>query len=425
MNSHPLTRRAFGGLAAAGAAALAAPAYLRAQDRPRVVVIGGGAGGATAARYIARDSQGAVDVTLVEANPRYVTCFFSNLYLGGFWPWEDLVHGYGRLADHGVTVVTAVAEDVDRAAAEVVLQDGRRLPYDRLVMSPGIDLIWDSVPGYSPQAAEIMPHAYKPGAQTRLLKIKLDTLRDGQDVVMVAPPNPYRCPPGPYERVSMMAHVLKAKGHTRSRIIVLDAKPSFSKQALFTEGWERHYPGMIEWYGPDVHGGVEGVDPAAGVVMTGLDDFQGGLVNVIPRQKAGEIAQRAGLANESGFCAIDPFTMRSVVDENVYVLGDATIAGDMPKSGFSANSQAKVAAMVIRSELTDSRAFPARYANTCWSLIQTDDGVKIGAAYEPTAEKIAATSSFVSQTGEDPALRKATFEESIGWYNGIMADMLG
>ncbi|MFN3615453.1 MAG: FCSD flavin-binding domain-containing protein, partial [Rubrimonas sp.] len=223
----------------------------------------------------------------------------------------------------------------------------------------------------------------------------------------------------------MMAHVLKAKGLTGNKIFVIDAKETFSKQALFMEGWERHYPGMVEWYGADTIGPVESLDVAAGVVTTGFGDFEGALLNVIPRQRAGAIAVGAGLANDSGFCPIDPASMRSTMDEAIYVIGDASIAGDMPKSGFSANSQAKVAAMSVRADLTGSRAFPARYANTCWSLIETDDGVKIGAQYEPTPEKIASVSSFVSQTGEDPGLRKQTYEESLGWYAGITADMFG
>ena len=223
----------------------------------------------------------------------------------------------------------------------------------------------------------------------------------------------------------MMAHMLKAKGHTNSKIIILDPKEKFSKQGLFQEGWAKYYPGMVEWYGPDVHGGIKSVDAASGTVETDLDTFTGALLNVIPAQKAGMIAAKAGLTNDSGFCPIDAATMRSDNDENIFVIGDASIAGAMPKSGFSANSQAKVAAMIIRSELTDSKAFPAKYANTCWSLIETNDGVKVGAQYEPKDGKIASTSTFVSQTGEEDSVRKATYEESEGWYKGITADMFG
>lgn len=421
-----ITRRTFGRLAAGTAALVAAPAVLRAQTRPKVVVIGGGAGGATAARYIAKDSENAIDVTLVEMNKQFTTCFFSNLYIGGFRTFESITHGYDNLAtNYGITMVHQMATAIDRDAKEVTLADGVKLAYDKLVVSPGIELKYDSVPGYSEEAAEIMPHSWKAGPQTQLLKAKLDAVEDGQNVVMIAPPNPYRCPPGPYERVSMFAHVLKAKGHTDSRVVIIDPKPKFSKQGLFEEGWEKHYPGMIEWYGPDVHGGIVGVDPSTGEVETDLDTFQGDLVNVIPAQKAGNIAHTAGLANETGFCPIDPHSMRSKMDENIFVIGDACIAGDMPKSGFSANSQAKVAAMTIRGDLVGSRVFPAKYSNTCWSLIETDDGVKVGAQYVGTDEKISSTSKFISQTGEDAATRKATYEESLGWYSGITSDIFG
>ncbi|WP_150523414.1 NAD(P)/FAD-dependent oxidoreductase [Roseibium sediminis] len=421
-----LTRRSFGLLAGAGVASLAMPFYARAQGKPRAVVIGGGAGGATAARYIAKDSGGDIDVTLIEANPTYTTCFFSNLYLGGYRTFESITHSYDKLAsNYGITVINGMAMMVDRDAKVVVMADGSKVPYDRLIVSPGIDLIYDSVPGYSAEAAEIMPHSWKAGAQTQLLKAKLDALENGQNVVMVAPPNPYRCPPGPYERVSMFAHVFKEKGFTDSKIIIIDPKEKFSKQALFQEGWAKYYPGMVEWYGPDVHGGLVKVDPATGEVETDLDTFKGDLVNVIPAQKAGMIAEKAGLTNETGFCPIDPASMRSKADDTVFVIGDACIAGDMPKSGFSANSQAKVAAMAIRGDLTGSRVFPAKYSNTCWSLIETNDGVKVGAQYAPTEEKIASTSTFISQTGEDAALRQQTYEESVGWYNGITADIFG
>ncbi len=419
-----ISRRQFGIMLAAGTATLATPAYLRAQARPRVVVVGGGAGGATAARYLAKDSRGEIDVTLIDASENFTTCFFSNLYIGDFKDFDDITHSWDQLvANHGINKITAYATGVDREARTVTLDNGDTVEYDRLVLSPGIDLRWDSVPGYSEADAEIAPHAWKAGPQTQLLKEKLDALEDGQDIVMVTPPNPYRCPPGPYERVSMMAHVLKSKGFQNSRIYVIDPKETFSKQALFEEGWQRHYPGMIEWYGPDVHGGIKNVDAAAGTVETELDTFEGALLNIIPAQRAGQIAHEAELVNEAGWVPIDPASMRSRADENIFVIGDASVAGDMPKSAFSANSQAKVAAMTIRGDLTGSSVFPARYANTCWSLIDTDDGVKVGAQYEPTEEKIASVSTFISQTGESDELRKETYEESLGWYEGIIEDM--
>jgi sulfide dehydrogenase [flavocytochrome c] flavoprotein subunit len=402
------------------------PTYLRAQDKPKVVVIGGGAGGATVARYIAKDSEGAIDVTLIDDSETFTTCFFSNLYLGGYRDFASITHSYDKLqSDYGITKVTGMAMAVDRAAKTVMMADGATIPYDRLVVSPGIDLIWDSVPGYSEELSEIAPHAWKAGPQTQLLKAKLDAIENGQQILMVTPPNPYRCPPGPYERASMMAHVLKQKGFTDAKVIILDPKPKFSKQGVFQEGWEKYYPGMIEWYGPDVHGGIEGIDVNAGTVETGLDTFKGAMMNVIPAQKAGEIAASAGLTDDSGFCPIDAASMRSTVDEAIFVIGDACIAGDMPKSGFSANSQAKVAAMNIRGDLVGSKVFPAKYANTCWSLIETGDAIKVGAQYAPGDGKIASTQSFISQMNEEDALRKANYEESVGWYAGITADMFG
>ncbi|MDP3524463.1 MAG: NAD(P)/FAD-dependent oxidoreductase [Hoeflea sp.] len=421
-----LTRRQFGLFAGASAAALTLPTYLRAQGKPRVVVIGGGAGGATAARYIAKDSDGAIDVTLIDQSEMYTTCFFSNLYVGGFRSLESITHSYDALqSGYGITKVTGRAASVDRAAKTVTMADGSTVAYDRLVVAPGIDLVWDSVEGYSEELAEIAPHAWKAGKQTDLLKARLDAIENGQQIIMVAPPNAYRCPPGPYERASMMAHVLKAKGLTDSKVIILDPKDKFSKQGVFQEGWDKHYPGMIEWYGPDVHGGIGSVDVNAGTVETDLDTFKGALLNIIPAQKAGAIASEAGLTDDSGFCPIMAESMRSTIDEAVFVIGDASIAGDMPKSAFSANSQAKVAAMNIRADLVDSKVFPAKYANTCWSLVETDDSIKVGAQYAPADGKIASTQGFVSQTGEDAPLRKANYEESVGWYAGITADMFG
>jgi NADPH-dependent 2,4-dienoyl-CoA reductase/sulfur reductase-like enzyme len=421
-----LTRRGLirSATALAGAATLGLrPVF--AQAVPKVVVIGGGAGGATLAHYLARDGAGAVEVTLVEPKEAYTTCFHSNLYLGGFKSFEDITHGYDGLTGAGVTHVRQMAEAIDRDAKSVRLADGVELPYDHLVVAPGIEILYDRVEGYSPEAAEVMPHAWLPGAQTRLLHDQLNALEDGALVVMLCPPNPYRCPPGPYERVSMMAHVLKSKGHTASRIVVLDPKEQFSKQALFQEGWERHYPGMVEWQDPLVHGGIGAVDAATMTVVTDLADYEADLVNVIPPQAAGRIATDAGLANETGFCPIVPETMRSAIDPAITVLGDASIAGDMPKSAFSANSQAKVAANAIRAELTGSQAFPARYANTCWSLIATDDAVKVGGAYAPADGKITATETFVSQPGESAEVRRQTQEENMGWYAGISADIFG
>jgi NADPH-dependent 2,4-dienoyl-CoA reductase/sulfur reductase-like enzyme len=340
---------------------------------------------------------------------------------------QEITHSYDALASkYGVQLAHQAAAAIDRDKKQVRLADGVTIGYDRLVVSPGIDLKYDSVPGWGKAHEDTMPHAWKAGAQTVLLKARLDAVADGGVIVMIAPPNPYRCPPGPYERVSMMAHALKKAGKTKAKIVVIDPKKTFSKQGLFQEGWERHYPGMVEWMAPDIHSGLKAVDPASNTVETGFETYNNcALVNVIPAQTAGKIALDAGLADASGFCPIDPSNMRSAMDANIHVLGDASIAGDMPKSAFSANSQAKVAALMIRGELVKSPTFPARYSNTCWSLIDTDDTVKVGGRYEAKDGKIAAVETFVSKTGETPQLRKETQAENMGWYSGITADMFG
>ena len=203
---------------------------------------------------------------------------------------------------------------------------------------------------------------------------------------------------------------------------MLDPKPNFSKQALFMEGWEKHYPGMIEWQDPKTHGGITGVDPKTGEVKTDLATYKAALANVIPAQMAGKIARDAALADETGFCPIDPETMKSKMDANIFVVGDACIPGDMPKSAFSANSQAKVAAMTIRGELTGSRAFPARYSNTCWSLIAPDDNVFVGGTYEPGDGKIKQASTASARRAKAPSTRKQNYAASVGWYSGIVAE---
>ncbi len=293
-----LNRRAFIGTGAAAAATLSAPAVLaEGHGKPNVVVIGGGAGGATAARYIAKDSDGAVHVTLVEPTRTYYTCFFSNLYLGGFQEFDDLGHTYGKLAaDYGVNVVHDWAVDVDRDAKTVSLAGGATLPYDKLILSPGIDFVDGAVDGWSVASQNAMPHAYKGGSQTELLKAQIMAMPEGGTFAMVAPPNPFRCPPGPYERISMVAHVLK-KTNPTAKIIVADPKPKFSKMGLFQEGWADLYGGMIDWIGEDFGGGNVSVNPEAMTITIDGEETAVDVCNVIPAQKAGRIAELAGVTD--------------------------------------------------------------------------------------------------------------------------------
>ncbi|SEK76494.1 cytochrome-dependent sulfide dehydrogenase (flavoprotein) [Roseivivax marinus] len=415
-------RTVIGGLAA-GAAALSAPMVM-AQGVPRVVVVGGGAGGATAARYIAKGSQGAVSVTLIEPTRRYYTCFFSNLYLGGLREMDSLGHDYGTLAaEYGINVVHDWAVGVDRDARTVSLASGGSIPYDKLILSPGIDFKEGAVPGWDVTAQTAMPHAYKGGTQAQLLKAQVMAMPEGGTFAIVTPPNPYRCPPGPYERVSMVAHTL-SEVNPSAKILIVDPKEGYSKQALFEEGWQAHYGGMIERIGPDFGGTNVSVNPAEMTIDIDGQVESVDVCNVIPAQQAGHIVHAAGLT-DGDWAPVNADDLSSKTDPDVHILGDSAAQGDMPKSGFAANSQAKVCANAVLGALTDARVFPARFSNTCWSLIAPEDGVKVGATYEATEEKIASIDSFISQPGEDAETRAQTYQESLGWYAAITADMFG
>jgi NADPH-dependent 2,4-dienoyl-CoA reductase/sulfur reductase-like enzyme len=421
----PITRRSFTQLALATAATL--PVWpTKAATPARVVIIGGGPGGATVARYLAKASAG-LDITLIEPQLHYTTCFFSNLYLGGLRPFSSLVQGYDRLKEaYGIKVLHDLATSIDPAGKAVRTRAGVTLGYDRLVVAPGIDLRYDTIEGYDEAAAASMPHAWKAGAQTRLLKRQIDAMETGGTVIICPPPLPYRCPPAPYERASMIAWALKLRGNKTAKILIVDAKDSFTKQALFEEGWQRHYPGMIEWLPQDMTGGVSSVNTAAMEVITGGGErLRGSVVNVIPAQKAGLVAARAGLTDKSGWCPVHPTTMQSRLDEDIHIIGDAARAGDMPKSGFSANSQAKLAAMIILADLTGHRRFEPVLRNNCWSMIAAGDAVKLGARYKVKGGHIELSASYASQTGESRATRHHTATEALGWYAAMVSDIFG
>jgi NADPH-dependent 2,4-dienoyl-CoA reductase/sulfur reductase-like enzyme len=421
-----ISRRDFARLAGAGGA-MAASAwspFALAQGAAKVVVVGGGAGGATVAHYLKKEAP-QLDVTLIEANPIYSSSFFSNLYLGGVRTLESLNHTYGGLTRLGVKVVYDTATDVDTAKKGVKTRGGRSYQYDRLVLSPGIDIKYDSLPGYSREASRALPHAYTTAAEgKRLLKRQLVGMRDGGTVVMVAPNNPYSCPPGPYERACMIAHYLKTK-KPKSKLVILDPKKTFSKQPVFIEAFDRHYKGIIELnLTTDIDDfSVTRVDVKNKEVLTKAGKkVKADVANIIPQQRAGEIAAKAG-CTRGDWCPVKPENFASTIVKDVYVLGDASIADPMPKSAFSANSQAKVVAADILAELAKKERFPARYRNTCWSLLAPDDDVKIGANYGPQEGKLAASGGFVSQPGEAADVRKQNYQESIGWYAAITADM--
>src|SRR6185369_13653457 len=294
---------------AATATALAAPA-LAQPSAARVVVIGGGFAGADCARTLKKTSPRTA-VTLVEANATFSACPLASAVLAGLRPLRAQQFDYKRVAADGVTVKIARATAVDPNARTVTFADGSRLAYDRLVIAPGIDMKFEALPGSSAKVAEdAMPHAWTSGDQVITLRNQLDAMRDGGTVIISAPVNPARCPPGPYERASMIAWYLKAK-KPKSKVIVLDAKDTFTMQRQFQNAWTELYPGMVEWVPVGQGGNVTSIEPATKTFVTDFDKFTADVANAIPPQKAGAIAQAAGVADRTGWCPVDPMTFES------------------------------------------------------------------------------------------------------------------
>lgn len=423
-------RQLLKGLGGASALPLmgALPTYaIGGQHAGHVVVVGGGFGGATAAKYLKRANP-AIKVTLVEPADVFYTCPFSNLFLGGLRDMRSIAHNYDELRQrYGVDVVHALAEDINAEAHEVRLSTGDTLHYDRLVLSPGVDMRWDALEGYDEAAAEKAPHAWKAGHQTTLLKQQLEAMEDGGTFIMVAPGNPYRCPPGPYERAGMVAHYFK-EHKPNSKVLILDAKDNFSKQGLFTAGWERLYGDRIEWVGLSNDGRVTRVDADNLEVETEFGTrHRADVLNVIPPQKAGWIADRAGVTDSSGWVPVKPETFESQQVDDIYVVGDATVAAPMPKSGFCANAQAKVVAAAIASSLEHQPAPTAYWANTCYSLVGPNYGISVAGVYKVTDGVIAEVDGAggISPADAPDTVRALEADYAVGWYNAICQDTWG
>jgi NADPH-dependent 2,4-dienoyl-CoA reductase/sulfur reductase-like enzyme len=374
-------RGLIGGVALGAVGLLAMPFVASAQEAGRVVVVGGGFGGATAARFVHRANP-QLDVVLIEANADFIACPFSNEVIAGLRDISAQRFDYRAVAAGGVRVVHAEATAVDPAARRVTLGDGVVVPYDRLILSPGIDISWGALPGYDEAAAERMPHAWKAGAQTLLLRRQLEAMEHGGVVVISAPANPYRCPPGPYERASLIANWLKAN-RPRAKLLLLDAKDVFSKQKLFQAGWAQLYPGLLEWVSLSDGGKVTRVDPASNTFETDFGSHKASVGNVIPPQRAGRIAALAGVADRTGWCPIDPVTFESKLQPGIHVIGDAAIAGAMPKSAFAANAQAKVCAAAVVELLAGRTPSEPRLINTCYSLVAPGYGISVAGVYRP------------------------------------------
>jgi sulfide dehydrogenase [flavocytochrome c] flavoprotein subunit len=415
-------------LRALGAVSLVAwgivPRFSSATARARVVVIGGGYGGVIAARYL-KMAEPEMEVILIERNKHYVSCPLSNEVVGGHAGMDSLTFGYDTVARGGVKVVVDSVEAIDPQARTVRTLGGRMFNYDQCIVSPGVDFKWGEIKGYDEAASLIMPHAWKAGPQTVMLAKQVKDIRDGGVVVIRAPDDPFRCPPGPYERACVIAGYFK-KHKPKSKVLILDVKDNFSKKALFEEGWKLHYQGYIEWISGEKGGDVTGVDPKTMTVHTQLDKMRAEVVNIIPDQKAGKIAFQAGLADKSGWCPVDFATFESTIHKDIYVLGDATVS-PMPKSGYSANSQAKIAVAAILARLRNEPLVPPALTNTCYSLITPDHGISVAHLFELKGGKLVQVpgSGGVSPLNADAAFRKleATFAHS--WYKNITTEMFG
>ena len=407
----------------AGGAALGAPNIVLGATR-KVVVIGGGAGGTIAAKYI-KKADSSIDVTLIETNKTYHTCFMSNEVIGGNRKIETLRYDYEGLKKHGINVVHSSASAIDVDNKKVVTADGVTLGYDRLVVSPGISLKMAAIEGYDEESALVMPHAWKAGPQTSRLRKQLEDMNNGGVVIIAPPNNPFRCPPGPYERVSQIAYYLK-QSKPKSKILILDAKDKFSKQSLFTQGWKARYDGMIDWVpGTDTGGGVTSVSAKEMIASTDFEDFKGDVINVIPPQEAGLIAQSSGLADSSGWCPVHLDTFESSIHKGIHVIGDACVATGMPKSGYAANSQGKVCAAAIVASLNDTQMATPSYVNTCYSLIAPDYGISIAAVYRLSEDrsKIASVSGGLTPSDASPEALRREVQYAYSWYDNIVADM--
>lgn len=426
INRRDFIKLSAGGTVASGVAALGFP-NLALGTSHDVVVIGGGAGGAIVAKYIKMMDE-SINVTLIEANPNYYTCFMSNEVVSGERDLATLQFDYDGLKARGIKVIYEMAETVDPEKKMITTASGTKVPYQKLVLSPGIDFRWDAVDGYIEAAAEVMPHAYKAGEQTMLLRQQLEAMQDGGVVIIAPPGNPFRCPPGPYERACQIAHYLK-HNKPKSKIMIIDAKDKFSKQGLFMQAWEERYKGMIEWVaGSDTGGrGVVAVDTAKMTVSTEFDDFKADVINLIPPQKAGNIAQNSGVADDSGWCPVHLDTFESTIHKDIHIVGDASIATGLPKSGYAANSEAKVCAAAVVAGLNEEAMSTPSYVNTCYSIVAPDYGISVAAVYKLSEDKsnIEKISGGLTPMDASDSAKQREVEYAYSWFRNVAHDMFG
>ncbi|MCK5726448.1 MAG: FAD-dependent oxidoreductase [Thiotrichaceae bacterium] len=424
-----ISRRTFvqGIGAAAAVGAIGAPSLAFGAGK-KVVVVGGGTAGATAARYV-KMADSSIDVTIVEQNKDYFTCYLSNEVLGGDRDIDSIKFGYDGLKAIGINIVIDEVTGIDADKNTVSTKGGEKIEYDRCIVAPGVSFDYDKIEGYDEEVAEKIPHAWKAGPQTVTLRKQLEAMKDGGVVVIAPPNNPFRCPPGPYERAAQIAYYLK-NHKPKSKIIIMDPKEKFSKMGLFTQGWEKFYGygtdnSMISWHGAAEESGIESVDPKTGQ-MTNMfgDEIKSDVLNIIPDQKAGKIAIIAGLTNDKGWCPIDLKTFESTIHKNIHVIGDAAIAKGLPKSGYAANSEAKVCAAAVAALLAGKEVGVPSYVNTCYSVISKDYGISVASVHRLAKDgsKIIKVSGGLTPKDASDEMHKREVGYAYSWLKNITTD---
>jgi len=425
-----LKRRQFvqsvGALGSLGAVGLMSGCATTGGNGPKVVVVGGGYGGATAAKYLRMWSDYSIDVTLVEPNGSFISCPISNLVLGGSKTMADITTPYDNLVKrHGVRLVQDMVTRIDPEKRVVMLAGGGELPYDRLILSPGVDFIWENLPGMAKAGAkDKVLHSWKAGAQTLALRKQLEAMPDGGVYALSIPLAPYRCPPGPYERACQVAHYF-SKAKPKSKVLILDANDDVtSKGPLFKKAWKDRYEGIIE-YRPK-HKVVD-VDAATNTLKFEFnDDVKAAVLNVIPEMRAGDIAVKTGLATANKrWCEVDFLTFESIAVKNVHVLGDSIqIAPAMPKSGHMANQHGKTCAAAVVALLTGQQpnSLPI-YNNTCYSFVSDEDVVHVASVHRYDAEKKTML-TVAGSGGVSAAANELEGRYAMAWARNIWADTL-
>ena len=391
----------------------------------RLVIVGGGFAGATLARF-AKSLEPRLGVTMIEARSRYIACPMSNLVLAGERELNQQTFNYKALVKAGVQVIQGSAVDVDGIQQMVMLQGGERVEYDRLVLAPGVKLNFDQLSGYSKQGAQAMPHAWQAGAQTTLLRRQLQAMPEDGLAIISVPRAPYRCPPGPYERASLMASYFK-QAKPKARILILDSNDRFSKQTLFQQGWRDLYGDTIQWQSASNDGRVIRVELTSMQVHTDFDTYQPDVANIIPPQQAGDIAHRAGVTDSSGWCPVESVSFESNRQPNIHVIGDAAIAAPMPKSAFAANAQAKICAIALVRLFRGIRPEPTVLANTCYSYLKPGHAISIAGAYRTDNGEFSAISaaSGASPIYAAQALRQREAAHAADWFSAITQETFG